>query len=100
MLVVGGGQAGLAIAARLTVMGVDTLIVDREARIGDNWRKRLPRADAATIRCTSTTCLICPFPPSWPVYIPKDMLADWFAAYVDALELNFWTSTEFPRRQP
>ncbi|HEY5637363.1 MAG TPA: NAD(P)-binding protein, partial [Burkholderiales bacterium] len=40
VLVVGGGQAGLSIAARLRALGVDTLIVDREARIGDNWRKR------------------------------------------------------------
>ena len=40
VLVVGGGQAGLSIAARLTQLDVDTLIADREARIGDNWRKR------------------------------------------------------------
>ena len=40
VLVVGGGQAGLAIAARLTQLGIDTLIVDRGARIGDNWRNR------------------------------------------------------------
>jgi hypothetical protein len=39
VLVVGGGQAGLSIAARLAQLGVDTLIVDREARIGDNWHK-------------------------------------------------------------
>jgi cation diffusion facilitator CzcD-associated flavoprotein CzcO len=36
-----------------------------------------------------------PFPPSWPTYIPKDKLANWFEAYVDAMELNFWTGTEF-----
>ena len=35
-----------------------------------------------------------PFPPTWPVYIPKDMLANWFESYVDAMELNFWTGTE------
>jgi len=40
VLVVGGGQAGLAIAARLKQLKIDTLIVDREPRIGDNWRKR------------------------------------------------------------
>ena len=40
VLVVGGGQAGLAIAARLKQLQIDALIVDREARIGDNWRKR------------------------------------------------------------
>jgi putative flavoprotein involved in K+ transport len=35
------------------------------------------------------------FPPNWPTYIPKDKLANWFEAYVEAMELNFWTETEF-----
>ena len=38
-----------------------------------------------------------PFPPNWPVYIPKDKLANWFEAYVESMELNFWTGTEFER---
>ena len=38
-----------------------------------------------------------PFPPNWPVYIPKDKLANWFEAYVEAMELNYWTGTEFER---
>ena len=35
-----------------------------------------------------------PFPPSWPTYIPKDKLAAWFEAYVEAMELNYWPATE------
>ena len=35
-----------------------------------------------------------PFPPTFPVYIPKDKLANWFESYVEAMELNFWTGTE------
>ena len=35
-----------------------------------------------------------PFPPTWPVFIPKDKLANWFESYVDSLDLNFWTGTE------
>jgi cation diffusion facilitator CzcD-associated flavoprotein CzcO len=35
------------------------------------------------------------FPPNWPTYIPKDKLANWFEAYVEAMELNYWTGTEF-----
>ncbi len=35
------------------------------------------------------------FPPSWPTYIPKDKLANWFELYAEAMELNFWTGTEF-----
>jgi putative flavoprotein involved in K+ transport len=38
-----------------------------------------------------------PFPPNWPTYIPKDKLAGWFEAYVESLELNYWTGTEFDR---
>lgn len=94
VLVVGGGQAGLAIAARLKQLQVDTLIVDRESRIGDNWRKRY---HALTLhnQVQVNHLPYMPFPPSWPVYIPKDKLANWFEAYVDAMELNFWTGTEF-----
>src|SRR5207244_6677543 len=36
-----------------------------------------------------------PFPPNWPAYIPKDKLASWFESYVEAMELNYWTGTEF-----
>jgi putative flavoprotein involved in K+ transport len=94
VLVVGGGQAGLAIAARLKQLQVDALIVDREARIGDNWRKRY---HALTLhnQVQVNHLPYMPFPPNWPVYIPKDKLANWFEAYVEAMELNYWTATTF-----
>ena len=94
VLVVGGGQAGLSIAARLTQLQVDTLIVDREARIGDNWRNRY---HALTLhnQVQVNHLPYMPFPPSWPTYIPKDKLAGWFETYVESLELNYWTGTEF-----
>ncbi|MGL3211379.1 flavin-containing monooxygenase [Bradyrhizobium sp. BR 1433] len=94
VLVIGGGQAGLAIAARLQQLKIDALIVDREARVGDNWRKRY---HALTLhnQVQVNHLPYMPFPPNWPTYIPKDKLANWFEAYVDAMELNFWTGTEF-----
>jgi cation diffusion facilitator CzcD-associated flavoprotein CzcO len=94
VLVVGGGQAGLSIAARLTQLQVDTLIVDREQRIGDNWRNRY---HALTLhnQVQVNHLPYMPFPPSWPTYIPKDKLAGWFEAYVESMELNYWTATEF-----
>ena len=94
VLVVGGGQAGLAIAARLGQLGVDTLIVDRWPRIGDNWRQRY---HALTLhnQVQVNHLPYMPFPPTWPTYIPKDKLAGWFEAYVESLELNYWPSTEF-----
>jgi cation diffusion facilitator CzcD-associated flavoprotein CzcO len=94
VLVVGGGQAGLSIAARLTQLGVDTLIVDREARVGDNWRNRY---HALTLhnQVQVNHLPYMPFPPNWPTYIPKDKLANWFESYVESMELNYWTGTEF-----
>jgi cation diffusion facilitator CzcD-associated flavoprotein CzcO len=92
VLVVGGGQAGLSIAAQLTQLDVDTLIVDREARIGDNWRNRY---HALTLhnQVHVNHLPYLPFPPNWPSYIPKDKIAGWFEAYVEIMELNFWTGT-------
>ena len=94
VLIVGGGQAGLSIGARLKALGIDGLIVDRWPRVGDNWRRRY---HALTLhnQVHVNHLPYLPFPPTWPVYIPKDMLASWFEAYVEALELNYWTSTEF-----
>jgi len=36
-----------------------------------------------------------PFPPNYPVYIPRDKIANWLEFYADTMELNMWTSTEF-----
>jgi cation diffusion facilitator CzcD-associated flavoprotein CzcO len=94
VLVVGGGQAGLSIAARLAQLDVDTLIVDREARIGDNWRKRY-HALVLHNQVHVNHLPYMPFPPNWPTYIPKDKLAAWFEAYVESMELNYWTASEF-----
>ncbi len=94
VLVVGGGHAGLSIAARLTQLQLDTLIVDRGERIGDNWRKRY---HALTLhnQVQVNHLPYMPFPPNWPSYIPKDKLAGWFETYVESMELNYWTATEF-----
>lgn len=93
VLVVGAAQAGLSVAARLGLLGVDTLVVDREQRIGDSWRHRY---HALTLHNETRVNHLpyMPFPKSFPVFIPKDMLANWFELYAEAMELNVWTGTE------
>ncbi|NQW50944.1 MAG: NAD(P)-binding protein, partial [Rhodospirillales bacterium] len=93
VLVVGGGQAGLAIAARLRALGVDTLIVDRHQRIGDNWRRRYHSLTLHNEVHVNHLPLM-PFPSTFPVFIPKDKLANWFESYVENLDLNYWTDTQ------
>ncbi|PRY35734.1 NAD(P)/FAD-dependent oxidoreductase [Umezawaea tangerina] len=92
-LVVGGGQGGIALGARLRQLGVPTIVVERSARAGDAWRNRY-----------KSLCLHDPvwydhlpyldFPKNWPVFAPKDKIGDWLEMYARVMELNYWTSTE------
>ena len=94
VIVVGGAQAGLSIAARLNQLGVDTLVVEKWPRIGDSWRKRYH--SLALHNSTHVNHLpYLEFPPTFPTYIPKDMLGNWFEFYADVMEINCWTDTEF-----
>lgn len=96
VLIVGGAQAGLSIAARLNQVGVDSLIVEKWPRIGDSWRKRYHSlALHNSIHVNNLPYM--PFPPTWPNYIPKDMLGMWFEFYAQAMEINHWTNTEFTK---
>ncbi|MAI13527.1 MAG: monooxygenase [Rhodospirillaceae bacterium] len=93
VLVVGGGQAGLAVAARLGQLEIETLVIDKHDRIGDNWRKRY-HSLALHNQIHVNHLPYLPFPPTWPKYIPKDMLANWFELYADVMHVNCWTGTE------
>ena len=35
-----------------------------------------------------------PFPDDWPVFSPKDKIADWLEMYTRVMELNYWGSSE------
>ena len=94
VLVIGAGHAGLSAAACFGQLGLDTLIVDREQRIGDNWRNRY-HALVLHNQVNVNHLPYMRFPVSWPAYIPKDKIANWFEFYAESMELNTWTSTEF-----
>ena len=40
VIIIGGGQSGLGIAARLKALDVPSLVIEQNPRIGDNWRNR------------------------------------------------------------
>ncbi|MBA2415676.1 MAG: NAD(P)/FAD-dependent oxidoreductase [Geodermatophilaceae bacterium] len=93
VLVVGAGQGGLSIAARLGQLDVDTLVIERNERIGDSWRKRY-RSLVLHDPVWYDHMAYLPFPKNWPVFTPKDKLADWFESYASSMELNVWTRTQ------
>ena len=92
VLIIGGGQGGIMLAARLRRLGVPTIVVEKNARPGDSWRNRY-----------KTLCLhdpvwydhlpYLPFPDDWPVFAPKDKVGDWLEMYTKIMEINYWGST-------
>jgi hypothetical protein len=94
VLVVGGGQSGLILGARLRQMGVDALIVEKTPRVGDTWRNRYHSLTLHN-EVWANSLPYMPFPPTWPTFMPKDKLAGWLEAYAEFMELNVWTGTEF-----
>jgi thioredoxin reductase len=94
VLVVGGGHAGISAAVELRRIGLDTLVIDRQERVGDNWRLRYNGLKLHN-KTPVNHLRYMPFPPTWPDYIPKDKIANWLETYVDSMEVNFWTGTIF-----
>jgi putative flavoprotein involved in K+ transport len=92
VLIIGGGQGGIALGARLRQLGVPTIIIEKNPRAGDSWRNRY-----------KSLCLhdpvwydhlpYLPFPPNWPVFAPKDKIGDWLEMYTKIMELNYWSKT-------
>jgi hypothetical protein len=83
----------IALGARLRRLNVPAIIIEKNERPGDSWRKRY-----------KSLCLhdpvwydhlpYLPFPEHWPVFSSKDKIADWLEMYTRVMELNYWGSTE------
>ena len=94
VLVVGGGHTGISAAVEVQRLGQSALVVDREERIGDNWRLRY-RGLKLHNKTPVNHLRYLPFPVTFPEYIPKDQIANWLESYVDILDVDFWTRTSF-----
>ena len=75
-------------------IGLTALVIDREERIGDNWRLRY-RGLKLHNKTPVNHLRYLPFPTTFPEYIPKDKIANWLESYVDIMEVDFWTRTAF-----
>jgi cation diffusion facilitator CzcD-associated flavoprotein CzcO len=75
------------------MLGVSALIVDSNDAVGDNWRKRYHQLVLHDPVWYDHMPYL-PFPDYWPVFTPKDKLAEWFDSYAKFLELNIWMKSE------
>jgi putative flavoprotein involved in K+ transport len=92
VVVIGGGQGGIALGARLRQLGIEAIIVERNERPGDSWRKRY-KSLALHDPVWYDHLPYIPFPENWPVFSPKDKIGDWLEMYTRVMELNYWGST-------
>ncbi|MFI6098019.1 flavin-containing monooxygenase [Lentzea sp. NPDC051213] len=93
VVVVGGGQGGIALGARLRQFGVPALVLDRNDRAGDAWRNRYQTL-TLHVPVWYDHLPYIPFPDSWPVFTAKDKLADWMEMYTRVMEIPYWTRSE------
>src|ERR1700694_2730555 len=91
-VIVGGGQGGIALAARLKRLGVPTIVIEKNERAGDSWRKRY-RSLVLHDPVWYDHLPYLPFPDHWPVFSPKDKIGDWLEMYARVMEINYWNST-------
>jgi putative flavoprotein involved in K+ transport len=92
-LIVGGGQGGIALAARLRRLDVPTIVIEKNERAGDSWRKRY-RSLCLHDPVWYDHLPYLPFPNHWPIFSPKDKIGDWLEMYTKVMELNYWASTQ------
>lgn len=92
VVIIGGGQGGIALGARLRQLNVPAIVIDKNDRPGDQWRKRY-----------KSLCLhdpvwydhlpYVPFPDNWPVFAPKDKVGDWLEMYTKVMEVPYWSKS-------
>ncbi len=90
VVVVGGGQGGIALGARLKRHGIPTVILEKNERAGDSWRKRYKSLHLHDPVWYDHLPFL-KFPDHWPVFAAKDKIADWLEHYTALMELNYWT---------
>ncbi|KAF9806313.1 hypothetical protein IEO21_08719 [Rhodonia placenta] len=93
VIVLGAGQNGLNAAARLKQWNISTLVLEKNARIGDQWRGRYPTLSLHSIRNWSHLAYH-PFPEKWPEYAPREKMGAWLEQYADTQDIVVWTRSK------
>jgi putative flavoprotein involved in K+ transport len=95
-IVVGGGQAGLAVGHHLSRNQMPFVILDASERVGDAWRKRWD-----SLRLFSPAAFDglagMPFPGGVHTFITKDQMADYLETYAGRFELPVRTGVKVDR---
>ena len=94
-VVIGGGQAGLAVGYYLTNQGIPFVILDAHGRVGDAWRRRW---DSLRLFTPTRFSGLPGFPfPGGSDFPSKDAMADYLEAYAERFHLPIRTGVRVDR---
>jgi len=95
VIVIGGGQAGLAVSRQLAEAGIESLILETGQRIGDSWRRRWDSLRLFSAAWASSLPGMA-FPGDPNAYPTKDEVADYLEEYSrrTRLRVRFHTRVE------
>ncbi|HOZ60201.1 MAG TPA: NAD(P)-binding domain-containing protein, partial [Nakamurella multipartita] len=93
VIVIGAGQAGMAVAYEVKRRGLQPILLDSGNRVGDTWRQRWDSLVLFTPgRFDSLPGL--PFPTGADDYPGKDAVADYLDRYARQMDLPIRLGTE------
>ena len=95
-IVIGGGQAGLAVGHHLARRGVEFIILDSNRRVGDSWRRRWDSLRLFT-PARFNGLVGMPFPARADTFPTKDEMADYLEAYAARFDLPVQTGVRVER---
>lgn len=94
VVILGGGQAGLATGGRLQALGASYVVLEKQANVGDSWKTRYDSTKLHTIREFGHLPFERTFTdPPYPEYLTKDHLAEGYQNWAAKYNINIWLST-------
>ena len=87
IVIIGGGAAGLTTAGALKHLGIESTILDRDAKVGDVWAHRYDRLQLHTVRQFSGLAHL-PIPRHYPRYVTRDQFVQYLQWYAESFAFN------------
>ena len=81
-VVIGAGPAGLATAACLGQLGIQSCVLERSDSVGSSWRSHYRRLHLHTVKELSALPGL-PFPAQAPRYVPREQVVQYLEAYAE-----------------
>jgi putative flavoprotein involved in K+ transport len=92
VVIIGAGQGGLSLAARLQHLGTPYVVYEAGNTPGTSWNNRYPSLHLHDPAYYNHMPYI-PFPNTWPIFCPRNKIATWMESYAHILDLNVQCNT-------